>query len=216
MRCLGLKELHIHVQMLFLVSFAPLSPSLLVAIQRLPSTTPVTVVLPSDGDSLSSKLPRHVTLELCKSVSLWDRVATAPPTACIAVLRDPLLLLPESLGLACAVAQEQATKYVTFVDMTGKAETRGNVFSVQRHWSASPSASQSFVTTIRTLVDDADVWKETWEGSAALQWAALETLQGRVCLCPMPSLGAPLPLSDSSNPPGVQWATLQEFVNKAV
>lgn len=216
MRCSGRKELQAQLQMLLILSFGPLTPSLLVAVQRLPSTTPITIVLPSEGDVLSCKLPRHVTLELSTSVSVWDRLAALAPNACVAVVRDPLLLLPESLGLACAVAQEQASKYVTFVDMTGRGESRGNVFSVQRHWSLSASAFRSFVTTARTLSDDADLWKEVWDGSAGLQWSALDTLQGRACLCPMPSLAAPLPLSDATNPPGVQWGTLQEFVNKSV
>ena len=202
--------------MLAVVSFVPLSPSLLVAVQRLPTSNAVTVVLPAEGDTLSSKLPRHVTLELCKEVTLWDRVAALPPTATVAVVRDPMLFMPEALGLAAAVAQDQAGKYVTFVDMTGKADSRAVTFSVARHWAFSPSGSRTFVVSARTLQDDADVWKDVWDGSAGLQWSALDMLSARACLCPMPSLAAPLPLNDATNPPGLQWGSLQEFVNKSV
>jgi hypothetical protein len=200
--------------MLVLLSLVPLSPSLLLAIQRLPSTSPVTVVVP-DGDELASKLPRHVTLEHGKGDAVLERIAKLPPTACVAVIRDTLLFLPESLGLACAVAQDQPSKYVTFVDTTGKQESRGVLFSVQRHWSVSPSLVQSFVTLARNLQDDADVWREVWDGSPMFQWSAVEVLGGKAVLCPLPSLAAPLPLNESS-PPGVQWQTLLEFVNKTV
>ena len=209
--------MHTQFQMLVVISFLPLSPSLLIAIQRLPSTNPVTVVVPAEGDELSCKLPRHVTLTVCKSApSLWETLASVPPSACVAVVRDSLLMLPESLGLACAVAQDQVGKYVTFVDTVGKVESRGVLFSIQRHWSVSPSTTRSFVVTARTLLDDTDVWKEVWEGSAAFQWSAVDVLQGRATLCPMPSLAAPLPLADATSPPGVQWATLHEFVQKSV
>lgn len=202
--------------MLIVISLLPLSPSLLMSIQRLPATNPVLVVLPAADDELSCKLPRHVTLDICKSeISVWEKIANASPSACVAVIRDTLLFVPEALGLACAVAQDQIGKYVTFVDTTGKQDSRGVVFSVQRHWSVSMTFTRSFVTTARSLLDDGEVWREVWDASPQVQWSAVEVLQGRTTLCPLPSLAAPLPLTEAS-PPGVQWSTLQEFVGKSV
>jgi hypothetical protein len=202
--------------MLVVISLSPLTTSLLLALQRLSTSQPVTVILPAENDTLSCNLPRHVTLELCTSpISVWDKLASVPPTGFVALFRDSLLLVPEALGLACAVAQEQAGKYVTFVDTTGKSDSRGVIFSVQRHWSVGAGLSSSFVTTVRTLLDDADVWREMWSATPKLQWSAVELLQNRKVLSPLPSLAAPLPLSDATNPPGVQWSTLQEFTNKS-
>lgn len=202
--------------MLVIISLLPLSPSLLIGLQRLSTSQPVTVILPAENDTLSGKLPRHVTLDLCTTpISVWDKLASVPPTAFVAIFRDELLLLPEALGLACATAQDQSGKYVTFVDTTGKGESRGLVFSVQRHWSLGAGVSNSFVTTVRTLMDDADVWKELWSATPRLQWSALELLQNRKILSPLPSLAAPMPLNDATNPPGIQWSTLQDFTNKS-
>ena len=202
--------------MLVVISLLPLSPSLLVALQRLSPSQPVTVILPAENDTLSCKLPRHVTLDLCTSaISVWEKLVGVPSNACVALIRDPLLFVPEGVALGCAVAQEHAGKYVTLVDTTGKSESRGVLFSMQRHWSIGAGVSTTFITTARTLLDDEDVWREMWHATPKLQWSAVELLQNRKVLSPLPSLAAPLPLNDAMNPPGMQWATLLEFTNKS-
>lgn len=199
--------------MLVVLSLVPLTTSLLFALTKLSQTDKVRLIVPNDNDELSFKVPRHIDL-VKTTESVWDLIKGLHPTDIVVLVKEPLLFSPDALVLAHLCAKEQLGKYFAFVDSTGKADSRGVQFCVGRHWSVGGTTSTSFAVSAQTLQDDVDVWKELWTASSLLQWNALEVLQSRTVLSPLPSLAAPLPLGPTS-PPGLNWTALQDLINKS-
>jgi hypothetical protein len=200
-------------------STVPLSPSSFLSLQKILSLAQqVTVSLWVDepATGLSTRLPRQMAVHV-GPFDLWENIKAVPSGSVVIVLHEALLMTPEALALSVAVASSNPTCYVTFVDHTQKEASHGVIFASSRHWSVGLGASQSFAVMRDTLVADEDIFQEFQPVPSKISvWTGLEVLQRRRIFCPIPSLAAPMPLSDATNPPGIAWQSLQDFVSKTV
>lgn len=201
---------------LVIFSFGAVTPSMVLSLTKIqPHASKVTLYC-KESKGLIDRLPRHIQIE-SGIFDFWKIVKSLPPFAVIVAFheKENLLLSPDAIPLAASVSLGNQGKYISMVDSTGKTDSLGTLFLGTCHWTISHSISSSFVTTASVLLQDEDVIKQFWNMHPLMFWSCLQTLRNRKCLCPIPSLAAPLPLDDNS-PPGVPWKQLQDFVEKTI
>lgn len=195
-----------------------LSSSVLLSLQKTASAfakgVQFRVWTPEADDPLVDRLPRHMVVH-SGPYDVVTVVAELPESSVVFKLADSLLLTPECIPVAVSMALSSPGTYVTLVDHTSKEASLDVSFSSSRHWSTGSGVCKSFAVTSSAYKLDEDVFKEFQYAPVTMLWSALRVLRNRKILCPIPSLAAPLPLSDTTNPPGVPWAQIQEFISRA-
>lgn len=202
---------------LVIVVMGKFTPYMYFSLARInPKISKITVVCNESNDFID-RLPRAIQLDIGK-FDFWTKIKSFSLGTVVVVLHDKetLLLSPDSIATVASVALGSLGKYIGFVDATGKADSLGVTFLGSMHFSAAFSPCLSFATTVSTLLEDKEILETFWNMHPFMLWSTLQTLRNRKCLSPIPSLAAPLPLDESTNPPGINWNQLQEFMDKTM
>lgn len=200
---------------LLIVSEGPLTQSLLLNLSRINPGSGKVVLFCLEHDALVARVPRHIDV-VTEPKPLLERVKSFSSDAVVVVFRDndSLLLVPEAIPVAATCARTNPHRVFGFVDATGRHEILGVTFIAMRHWGLALSPCRSFACTVGLLTSLKDWIDMFWDAPAHIAWAALDSLTNTRVMCPLPSLAAPLPVTDAS-PPGVNWKQLEEFVSKS-